>query len=71
MNNDTSKKMLTRNPLITSFFAIESRDATWCVNGLEDGSEPARVWAHGKAHAQDIAKALKAHGFTNITVEEV
>lgn len=71
MNNDTSKKMLTRNPLITAFFAIESRDATWCVNGLEDGSEPARVWAMSKSHAADIAKALKSHGFTHVTVEEV
>lgn len=71
MNNDTSRKMLTRDPMITAFFAIESRDATWCVNGLEDGSEPARVWAMSKTHASDIAKALKVHGFTNITVEEV
>ncbi len=71
MNNDTSRKMLTRNPLITAFFAIESRDATWCVNALEDGTEPARVWAMNKGHAQDIAKALKGHGFTAIKIEEV
>jgi hypothetical protein len=70
MNNDTSRKMLTRNPLITAFFAIESREATWCVNALEDGTEPARVWAMGKAHAQDTAKALKGFGFTNIKIEE-
>ena len=66
-----TRKMLTRDPLITAFFAIESRDATWCVSALEDGEEPARVWAMNKAHAQDIAKALKGHGFTHITVEEV
>jgi hypothetical protein len=75
--NDTNnaknqtRKMFTRNPIITSFFEIESRDATWCVNGLEDGEEPARVWAMGKNHAEEIAAALLSHGFTDISVEEV
>ena len=69
-NNDTSRKMLTRDPMITAFFAIESRDATWCVSGLEDGSEPARVWCHGEAHANQVAKVLKSKGFTDISIEE-
>ena len=70
MNNDTSRKMLTRDPMITAFFAIESRDATWCVSGLEDGSEPARVWCHSESHASQVAKVLKAKGFTDIQIEE-
>ena len=63
--------MLTRNPIITAFFAIESRDAKWCVSALEDGTEPARVWAMNQTHAEDIAQALKVHGFTEIIMEEV
>lgn len=74
--NDThtpnqTRKMFTRNPIITAMFEIESRHATWCVSGLEDGNEPARVWAMSKTHANDIAKVLKAHGFTNVKTEEV
>lgn len=71
MNNDTTKKMLERDPFITALFNIECRHATYCVNGLEDGTEPARVWAMNENHANEIAKVLKARGFTDITVEEV
>ena len=65
-----TRKMLTRDPLITAFFAIESRDATWCVSALEDGEEPARVWCHSESHAEQVAKVLKVKGFTNIEIEE-
>ena len=68
MNNDTSRKMLTRDPMITAFFAIESRDATWCVSGLEDGSEPARVWCSDIVHATEIAAVLPKYGFTDIEI---
>lgn len=71
MNNDTTKKMLERDPFITALYNIECRDATHCVNGLEDGTEPARVWAMNEGHANEIAKALASRGFTDITVEEV
>lgn len=65
-----TRKMLTRDPFITALFAIESRTATHCVDALEDGEEPARVWALGEGHAKQIAAALTKYGFTNIEIQE-
>lgn len=66
-----TRKMLTRDPVITALFNIECRNATHCVDALEDDGEPARVWCMNVTHAQDVAKALKSHGFTKVKVQEV
>jgi hypothetical protein len=73
--NDTNptnqtRKMLTRDPMLTAFFNIECRNATHCVDAFEDDGEPARVWAMNVTHAGDIAKALKGFGFTSIKIQE-
>lgn len=71
MNNDTSKKMLTRDPVINALLNLECRHATHCVSGLEDGTEPARVWCQNITHAEDVCKVLANRGFTDLTIEEV
>ena len=70
MNFDTSAKMLKRDPFVTSLFQIECRNATHCVSALEDGEEPARVWAMNIGHAEEIAAILPKYGFTDIEIEE-
>ena len=65
-----SAKMLKRDPFVTSLFAIESANASHCVSALEDGEEPARVWAMNISHAEQIAAILPKYGFTDIEIEE-
>jgi hypothetical protein len=73
--NDTNptnqtRKMLTRDPIISALLNLECRTATHCVSALEDDGEPARVWCQNITHAEGVAKSLAKHGFTNIEIEE-
>lgn len=46
-------------------------NATHCVNATDPHGEPARVWAEGEGHADNIANTLVRHGFTIISTEEI
>jgi hypothetical protein len=45
--------------------------ATHCVNAEDPHGEPARVWAEGEGHADNIAAFLTSYGYNIISTEEV
>lgn len=67
---NSTKKMLTRDPLLTAFLEIECRTATHCVDAVDDEGEPFRIWAMSKIHAKDIALALPKFNLTVTNIQE-
>lgn len=45
--------------------------ATHCVNAVDPHGEPARVWAEGEGHAENIADFLATYNYTVNSIEEV